>query len=129
MVDAKHRISISRADDAEFEDVGRRAQLIYRDLGVREATGGRYDARVLRTGTGERKVPRHVHKLDLQMIYILNGWIRFWFEDQGEVTLSVGDSCLIPSGMSHEVYDWSDDFELLEVTSPADYETVDAPAG
>ena len=74
MADAEHEISISRAEDAQFEDVGRRAQLIYRDLGVREATGGRYDARVLRTGTGERKVPRHVHKLDFQMVYVLKGW-------------------------------------------------------
>ena len=128
MVDAKLEISISRADDAEFEDVGRRAQLIYRDLGVREATGGRYDARVLRTGTGERKVPRHVHELDFQMVYVLKGWVRIWFEGSGQVTLKEGDCCVTPGGVAHEVRDWSDDHEVLEITSPADFETVDAPA-
>ena len=129
MVDTKQQFSIARADEGKYESDGLRTQIVYRDLGVREATGGRYNAHIMRTGTGERKVPRHVHKLELQLIYILNGWIRFWFEDQGEVTLNKGDSCLIPSGMSHEVYDWSDDFELLEVTSPAEYETVEATAG
>ncbi len=39
MVETKHEISISRAEGAEFEDVGRRAQRVYRDLGVRDATG------------------------------------------------------------------------------------------
>ena len=127
MVDTKEKVSIARADEGKYEGDGLRTQIVYRDLGVREATGGRYNAHIMRTGTGERKVPRHVHQLDFQMIYILKGWIRMWFEDQGEVTLNPGDSCLMPGGMSHEVYDWSDDFELLEVTSPADYETTDAP--
>ncbi len=129
MADAKHKFCISRAEDAEFEDVGRRAQLVYRDLGVREATGGRYDARVLRTGTGERKVPCHVHYLDLQMVYILKGWVRIWFEGSGEVTLTEGDCYVTPGAVAHEVRDWSDDHEVLEITSPAEFKTVDAPAG
>ena len=128
MVDTKQKVYISRAADAKFEGDGLREQVVYRDLGVREATGGRYNAHVIRTGTGERKVPRHVHKLDFQLAYVLKGWIRFSFEDQGEVTLSAGDSFLIPGGVPHEVLDWSDDLEGLEITSPADYETTDAPA-
>lgn len=129
MVDTKEKACITRAADAKYEVEGLREQIVYRDLGVRAATGGAYNAHIMRNGKGERKVPRHVHKLDFQMIYILCGWIRMWFEDQGEVMLNAGDSCLISAGASHEVYDWSDDFELLEITSPADYETVDAPAG
>ena len=128
MVYTKHEISISRADNAAFKGTGRRAQLIYRDLGVREATGGRYDARVLRTGAGERKIPRHVHKLDFQMVYVLKGWVRIRFEGSGEVTLNEGDCCVTPGGVAHEVQDWSDDHEVLEITSPADFETVNAPA-
>ncbi len=131
MVDTTRKVCIARAADAKFEDVGRRVQLEYRDLGVREATGGRYDAHVLRTGTGtgERKVPCHVHDLDLQMVYVLKGWVRIWFERSGEVTLKEGDCCVTPGGVVHEVRDWSDDHEVLEITSPADFETVDAPAG
>ena len=129
MVGTKERVCITRGGDAKYESDGLREQVVYRDLDVREATGGRYHAHIIRTGTGERKVPRHVHKLDLQLSYVLKGWVTFWFEDQGEVTLSAGDSFLIPGGMPHEVHGWSDDIEVLEITSPADYETVDTPAG
>ena len=80
-------------------------------------------------GPGERKVPRHIHKLDYQMIYVLKGWVRIWFEGRGEVTLKEGDSYVSPGDVPHEVYDWSDDHEVLEITSPAEFETVDAPNG
>ncbi len=54
MADTRHEVSIARADDASFEDLGRRTQLAYRDLGVRAATGGRYHAHIMRTsGTGD----------------------------------------------------------------------------
>ncbi len=130
MADTRHEVSIARADDASFEDLGRRTQLAYRDLGVRAATGGRYHAHIMRTsGTGERKIARHVHALELQMVYILKGWVKIWFEGRGEVTLKEGDCCVTPGGVPHEVLDWSDDHEVLEITSPADYETTDAPAG
>ena len=129
MVDTKKKVSISRGDEAKYESDGLREQIVYRDLGVREATGGRYDAHIMRSATGDRKVPRHVHKLDLQMVYILKGWIKFEIEGRGEVTLKEGDNMVMPGGTAHAVYDWSDDFELLEVTSPAEYETLDAPAG
>jgi uncharacterized RmlC-like cupin family protein len=123
------KVSISRAADAGYQDIGRRAQLSYRDLGVRAATGGRYDAKILRigSGTGDRKVPRHVHKLDIQMIYVINGWVRISFEGIGEVTLIAGDSYLSPGDVPHEVHDWSDDHEVLEFTAPADCETLDSP--
>ena len=129
MVDAKPKVCVTRASEAKFEGDGLREQIVYRDLGVRAATGGRFNAHIMRSGAGERKVPRHFHKLDLQMIYILRGRIRMWLEDYGEVTLKPGDSCLVPGGVLHEVLDWSDDFELIEVTSPAEYETVSVDAG
>ncbi len=130
MVGSERKVHISRAADAEFADIGRRVQLVYRDLGVREATQGRVGAQILRTGpgAGERMVPRHVHKLDYQMIYVLAGWVRIWFEDVGEVTLTAGDCYMSPGDVAHEVLDWSDDHEVLEITSPADFETTDAPA-
>ncbi len=130
MAETRPKVCISRAADATFEDVGRRSLFAYRDLGIREATGGRYDAHVLRTGTGtgERKVPRHVHDLDLQMVYVLKGWVRIWFDGRGDVTLNEGDCYVSPGGVPHEVRGWSDDHEVIEFTAPADFETVDAPA-
>jgi mannose-6-phosphate isomerase-like protein (cupin superfamily) len=129
MANSKQKVCITRGANATFQGDGLRQQIVYRDLGIRDATAGRFNAHIMRTGSGERKVPRHVHTVDLQLLYILDGWIKMWLEGDGEVTLKPGDSCLIPGGVQHEVLDWSDDFELLEVTSPAEYETLDAPAG
>ncbi len=128
MVETKETVSITRADDTNFESGGLLEEIVYRDLGVREATGGRYSAHIMRANTSGRKVPRHFHKVDFQMAYVLKGWTRMWFEGRGEVTLKEGDCFVTRGGTPHEVYDWSDDFELLQVTSPAEYETVGAPA-
>ena len=50
------------------------------------------------TGTGERKVPRHVHKIDFRLVYVLKGRVSFWFEDCGEVTLKEGDGIVRLTG-------------------------------
>ena len=57
------------------------------------------------------------------MIYVLKGWIRFTYEGQGEFTFRAGDSCLQPAGIIHDELACSDDVELIEFTSPAEFET------
>ena len=42
----------------------------------------------------------------------------------GEHTFGPGDCCMQPAGIVHNELDCSDDLELLEITSPARYETV-----
>lgn len=117
---------VNRASEATFEP-GLRDYLEYRDLGMVEGTHGMVRAHVLRVvkpcpkaGTG-----RHSHTLDFQMNYILKGWARFEFEGQGEMTLQAGDSWLQPSGIKHTLLDYSDDWENIEITMPADFDTVD----
>ena len=53
------------------------------------------------------------------MVFILKGWMRFWYE--GEVIAQEATSMLQPPAIKHDVLEWSDDLELLEVTSPADF--------
>ena len=65
----------------------------------------------------------HVHELGFQMFYILKGWIRFAYEDQGKFTFGPGDSCLQPPGIVHDEIDCSEDLELIEFTSPAEFKT------
>ncbi|HJP45417.1 MAG TPA: cupin domain-containing protein [Arenicellales bacterium] len=65
----------------------------------------------------------HVHDLQFQMIYVLKGWIRFTYEGQGEFTFRAGDSCLQPADIIHDELACSDDVELIEFTSPAEFET------
>lgn len=128
MGDTNFSFSTSYAKDATFND-GLRDFLEYRDLGIAEATDGKFRAHVLRVkdggDTGDlHTTGLHQHHLDFQMIYILKGWIKFTYEGRGEHVFGPGDCCLQPPGIVHNELECSDDLELLEITSPAKYETV-----
>ena len=103
---------------------GLRAFFEYRDLGVNDATQGKYSANVIRAVPGRRAEPTwHIHNLDFQMIYILKGWVTFEYEGQGEVTFRPGSAALQPPRIRHREIQHSDDLELIEITSPAAFET------
>ena len=109
---------------------GLRAFFEYRNLGVDDATQGKYSANVIRAVPGRHAEPAwHIHQLDFQMIYILQGWVTFEYEGQGEVTFRPGSAALQPPGIRHREIRHSDDLELIEITSPADFKTesVDKP--
>ena len=103
---------------------GLRAFFEYRNLGVDDATQGKYSANVIRAVPGRHAEPAwHIHHLDFQMIYILQGWVAFEYEGQGEVTFRPGSAALQPPGIRHREIRHSDDLELIEITSPADFKT------
>ena len=122
----KMKFSVQHAEDGEFETDGLRTYFEYRDLGIKDATGGKVLAHVIRArpGSGERS-GRHRHLLDFQMVYILKGWMRFDYEGVGEVTLKAGTCVHQPPGIRHTEIDHSDDLELIEITMPADFATED----
>lgn len=114
---------IQHAAAASF-DAGLRAFFAYRDLGVAGATGGGFGANVIRAVPGKHPAPHwHSHDLGFQMVYILRGWVRFEYEDAGEVELRPGDCVVQPPKVRHREIAHSDDLELLEITSPAAFET------
>ena len=120
--------TISRAEGAHH-DAGLRAFFSYRDLGVRDASGGTHAAHVIRAVPGEGATPAwHAHDLAFQFVLVLRGWVRFEYEDVGEVLLSPGDSVVQPPGVRHREVAHSDDLEMLEVTSPATFATREVPA-
>ena len=52
------------------------------------------------------------------------GWARFVYEDK--LTLvQAGDVVHQRPGITHYLYDYSEDMEYLEIVSPADFKTVD----
>ena len=103
---------------------GLRAFFEYRNLGVDDATKGKYSANVIRAVPGRHAEPAwHIHQLDFQMIYILQGWVTFEYEGQGEVTFRPGSAALQPPGIRHREIRHSDDLELIEITSPAEFKT------
>jgi len=129
MSERTQRFSASLARDAVYES-GLRGFMEYRDLGIASATQGRFRAHVIRVkkdSAGHHELHTtglHQHKCDFQMFYILNGWIKFVYEGEGERTFGKGDCVLQPPAIVHNELDCSDDLELLEIYSPAVHETV-----
>ena len=115
--------------DADFKP-GFRANSLYRDLGIREATNGLALAHVVRASgkfPAEGVSGPHRHIVHFQFCYVLKGWqtMRVAGVD-GVVTAREGTSWIQPPGIVHEVLGYSDDREILEIILPANYETVDA---
>jgi quercetin dioxygenase-like cupin family protein len=127
-MDHAMRFSVSHAATSPFRDDGLRPFFQYRDLGIREATGNRFVAHVIRAKPGMSARPeRHHHRVEFQMVYVLKGWIRFHYEGVGEVTLEAGSCVHQPPGIRHTELGHSDDLELIEIVLPADFETVTDP--
>ena len=119
--------SVAHADEGRFEGQGLRAFFEYRKLGITEATGGRYGAHVIRAVPGRHSEPNwHTHDLDFQMVYVTKGWVVFEYEGQGEHILREGSCVLQPPGIRHREVTHSDDLELIEITSPAEFATHSA---
>jgi len=125
---ARPRTTVRHAAGAHF-DPGLRAFFEYRDLGIRTATGGAFGAHVIRAVPGQHAQPHwHLHEVTFQMVYILKGWVRFEYEDIGEVELRPGDCVYQPPRIRHREIAHSDDLELIEITAPAEFATEAAEA-
>lgn len=117
------QFAVSHARDAVFER-GLRAFFAYRDLGIRQATGGRVVAHVICAAeSGAFSSQPHLHRTSFQLVYVLKGWIAFEYEGQGEVRLEAGDCVHQPPGIRHRELGHSDDLELLEIVMPGDFST------
>jgi mannose-6-phosphate isomerase-like protein (cupin superfamily) len=129
---AEMKFSASHAKDAHFEDGGLRSFFVYRDLGIKAATGGRAMAHVIRAKTAhDGSAGWHRHTLDFQMYYVIKGWIEFDYEGVGIVRAEVGSCVHQPPDIRHREIAHSADLELIEITLPGEFETAEvaAPAG
>ena len=111
-------------NDGDFSS-GLRGFFKYRDFGIADATEGKVNAHVIKAVSGHEKDGSglHFHNLDFQMVYILKGWVTFEYEGQGTFTFHEGDSVLQPPKLPHREIEHSEDLELLEITSPATFDT------
>ena len=123
----KFDLVIDKAKGAKWIKEDIRPQFEYRHFGVEEATGRQYGSHVIRVAKGARPpVRHHVHPdCEFLLVYVLKGWVKFWYDGKGEVRLNVGDAHLLPAGIKHAVTGWSKDLEMLETTNPADYRSVE----
>lgn len=118
----------SRETESDYlQGRGPRAYFRYRDLGVAEATGKRIHIHVVRStkapdgGTGW-----HSHTMG-QLFYVLRGWADLAVERQPSLRMLAGDAMCISPSMKHNVPGFTQDYLVLEMCIPADYDTVDAP--
>ncbi len=119
--------TVSLAQEAVWDPKGLRSFFEYRNLGIDAATHGAFHAQVIRAKEATREgTGSHYHHLDFQMVYVLKGWATFIYGGQGEFTFHPGDSVLQPPGIRHELTACSEDMELLEITSPAEFGTEPA---
>ena len=125
----KQKFNVSVAENASYKD-GLRDFLEYRDLGISEASNGDYKAHILRVKKnfkGDQEMHTtgfHKHMVDFQMYYVLNGWVKFIYDGEGELTFKKGDCVMAPGAIKHNELSCSDDFEALELLSPAKHDTV-----
>lgn len=121
-------VSHAAPDGADYKS-GLRPYFTYRDTGIKEATNGAFTAHVIRAVPGQVPKPEwHTHTVGFQLFYVLKGWVEFEYEDIGRVKMEAGSTVYQPPGIKHREIKHSDDFEVLEVVSPADFATTSAEA-
>jgi hypothetical protein len=124
---APQKFKVSHLEGSAFKRDGLRAYAAYRDLGMAEATNGMVVAQVIRMlppCTDEVR-KRHYHDVQLQLVYLLKGWMRNEFEGEGEQLMKEGSCWIQPAKIRHTVLDYSDDCEVLEIVMPADFATAE----
>ena len=119
------KFSHVKPKDTAFVLGGLRDFFLYRDLGIAEATNGKVMAQLVKAnlpptnGTGW-----HIHKAEFHIVIMLKGWARFMYEDKPTL-VSAGDCVHQRPGITHYLFDYSEDMEYLEIAAPADFKTVE----
>ncbi|MDE0298865.1 MAG: cupin domain-containing protein [Candidatus Poribacteria bacterium] len=127
MAEATGKSFAAHASDATWKE-GLRSYMAYRGLGITEATNGKVMAHVIRANEPcNGPMGYHYHDLEFQLNYLIKGTARVYLEDIGEIQLAAGDAWYQAPNVKHEVLEYSDDFEVLEITMPADFPTHEIP--
>ena len=117
--------SHQRGTDIQWVKDGLRNFFEYADLGVKSATGGRVLCHLTRAAEAPvRGTGWHYHGADFHIVYVLEGWVRFMYEDKDTLVLK-GDCVHQRPGIIHYLYDYSPDMLYLEVVGPADYTSIE----
>ena len=127
---APQKFSVSHLEGSEFRSDGLRPFFEYRDLGIRAATNDGVVAHVIRAVPGVPARPEwHRHEVNFQMVYVLKGWMTAEMEGRKPEKMVAGSSWMQPPGIRHREIQHSNDVEILELTSPAEFVTreVEAP--
>jgi mannose-6-phosphate isomerase-like protein (cupin superfamily) len=123
-----NKFSHVKPGDTPWVGEGLRDFFLYRDLGIKEATGGRVIAHLVKANAAPTEgTGWHVHHASFQIVIMMKGWARFMYEDK-DTLVAAGDCVHQRPGIRHYLYDYSPDMEYLEIVSPADFGTSDVEA-
>jgi mannose-6-phosphate isomerase-like protein (cupin superfamily) len=123
------KFSHVKPGDTQFREGGLRDFFLYRDLGIADATGGQVICHLVKANPDlppEQGTGWHKHLCEFQIVIMTKGWARFMYEDKSTL-VQAGDVVHQRPGITHYLYDYSEDMEYLEIVSPADFKTVDVP--
>ena len=115
------RFCLSRADEA-VGTPSRLSGFLARETGIGAATGGVASVRVVRPTKG-LSGEWTTHTADILFAFVRSGSMLLRVEGQPDHALAEGDAFVIPPGLKTRFDDCSEDFQLLEVALPADFET------
>ncbi len=118
----------ANSPEARYSDGGLRAFFVYCDMGVIEATHGRLRVQLVRAARPSSEAKGgtgfHIHTADIHVVYMIRGWAKFDY-DGVDTLVETGDCVHQRPGIVHNLYDWSDDMEFMEIIAPADYQTTE----
>jgi quercetin dioxygenase-like cupin family protein len=105
--------------DATFEKPPSGNGLETRDLGFAKISGGQVGVAVVRA-SGESCEPTlwHMHNLELQVGYIVKGWMKYEVDGLGEVTVEAGTGIYHVPRTRMRMLACSPDFEGIWVKMP-----------
>jgi uncharacterized protein YjlB len=66
----------------------------------------------------------HYHECEVQVLYVLAGWVDLDFEDGTSAHLVTGSCLTIPGGFGHNETGGSSDLQVIEFTVPGEMGTV-----
>ncbi len=125
----QQRVVVNHPGRQDFQPTQPPSYLELRDLGVAAATDGLVGAMVLRAAHPSRPGETggaHRHMGEFQMLYVLKGWVKMNLAGKGDVVMKAGSCWTQPRGLAHDVVDYSDDYEVLLLDVPANYDTAPA---
>ncbi|WP_206030281.1 cupin domain-containing protein [Roseomonas sp. AR75] len=115
-----------KGEDDFIAGAGLRSYSKSRDMGFAAATGGLAQVHVNKRAkpfnAKDVSIP-HFHDVLFHMVYVLKGTAKCEFEGYGVCEVREGSCWIQPPGIKHVILDYSDDYEILEVILPAQYDT------
>jgi len=96
----------------------------YRDTGINVATKGVASVQIARLFNTKTKPQLHSHDTDILFTFVMQGEMKLLADGQEPQFLHKGDAYVVPPHLKHQISNFSNDLELLEVSLPGNFKTT-----